>query len=100
MIIHPNTPPRLVAKLRKAGSLHKLADQIGVNISYVHKLIKDGVEPNDTTPKLREVRKRLCLKARKKARAEAKPLPEHRKWWNQQDKEVFIKQLYELNKEQ
>jgi hypothetical protein len=97
MTIHPNTPPRLAAKYKKAGSFHALAEQIKVNVSYVYDLIKDGIEPNDTTPKLREVRKRLFLKARKKARAARQSLPEHRRWWNRQDKDVIIKQLYELN---
>ena len=60
--VHPNTPPQLVKKFRKAGSFHKLADALEINVKYVYKLITEGLEPNDTTPRLREIRHRLGLR--------------------------------------
>lgn len=66
--IHPNTPTRLAAKYKKLKSYHAVAEDRRVNVFYVHDLIHDGKEPNDTTPKLREVRRRLFLSTRKKRR--------------------------------
>lgn len=70
--IHPNTPPRLVRRFHKAGSFHKLAEERRVNIRYVYELITQGIEPNDTTPKLREIRTRLYLR-KHKPRGKPKP---------------------------
>lgn len=102
--IHPNTPPKLAAKFKRAKSYHVLAEQIDVNVRYVFELIADGKEPNDTTPALREIRKKLHLSARKAHRRRAKPKeqPAHRKWWNEQGpagRDSIIKQTYELNKD-
>jgi len=102
--IHPNTPPKLAAKFKKAKSYHVLAEQIGVNVRYVFELLTDGKEPNDTTPGLREIRRKMFLSARRKNRQRAKPkpkqeLPAHRRWWMNQDQDNLIRQLYEINKD-
>jgi len=101
--IHPNTPPKLAARFKKAKSYHVLAEQIGVNVRYVFELLTDGKEPNDTTPKLREIRRKMFLSARRKNRkahrAKPKPMPAHRRWWDDQDKENLIRELYEINKD-
>jgi len=64
--IHPNAPPKLIKLLRKCGSFHKLADQIEVNVRWVHGLITKGSEPTDRTELGREIRKRLFLPRRKR----------------------------------
>jgi len=100
--IHPNTPPRLVKKFRKAGSYHKLADEIEVNVSYVFDLIAYGKEPNDTTPKLREIRHRLGLRKYKpRNKPKPTPAPKHLIWWNNQGKDkrhAIVKKIYEGRK--
>jgi len=102
--IHPNTPPKLAARFRKAKSYHVLAEQIGVNVRYVFELLTDGKEPNDTTPKLREIRRKMFLSARRKNRQRAKPKPKpaHRRWWKElgpTGQDSIILQTYELNKD-
>lgn len=99
--IHPNAPPRLVKAYRKAGSFHKLADEIEVNPKYVHELITKGKEPPDTTERGREIRHRLFLPRRKRRgqRKPRQPRPEHMRWWSKQDRDAWIKQLFELNKD-
>jgi hypothetical protein len=74
MNIHPNTPPKLVKKFQKAGSFHKLADEIEVNVKYVYELITQEREPTDRTPKSREIRHRLGLR-KYKPRNRTKPAP-------------------------
>jgi hypothetical protein len=106
MKIHPNTPPRLAKKYKELKSFHAVAEDRRVNVSYIHALIAEGKEPNDTTPKLREVRRRLFLSTRKKRRqadpaSPKPPMPVHRQWWMSLDKsqrENIIRQTYELNK--
>jgi len=100
MNIHPNTPPQLVKKFRKAGSFHKLADEIEVNVKYVYKLITAGEEPTDRTPKGREIRHRLGLKRRKPRgapRPKPEPAPKHLIWWNNISKEMrhaIVEKIY------
>ena len=99
LYIHPNTPPRLVKAYKRAGSYHKLADEIGVNVRFVYELITDGKEPNDTTPALREIRHRLGLKRRKPRAPKPKPppAPKHLIWWNNIGKEMrhlIVERLY------
>lgn len=101
-IIHPNTPPKLARAYKKAGSFHKLADEIEVNVAYVHELITKGEEPTDRTELGRETRARLFLpryRRKKGPRKPRQPKPEHLRWWLRQDREPIIKQLYDLNKE-
>jgi hypothetical protein len=99
--IHPNTPPKLVKKFKKAGSFHKLADEINVNVKYIHELITEGKEPNDTTPTLREVRHRLYLRKYKPRNRPKPPAPKHLIWWNNIGKEMrhFIVKLIYQRKE-
>lgn len=97
--IHPKTPPRLAAKFKKAGSYHRLADLLEINVRWVYKLIAHGIEPSDQTEYGRGLRAKLHLPRRKRKRKPPKPQPAHRSWWKKQDRETIIKQLYELNKE-
>lgn len=90
--IHENTPPKLKSAFRRAknrrGEGYKidvLSKQIGVNLYYLHQLIKNGIEPHDTTEKLRAVRVKMFLPAKKrKPKADRKPVPpkpNHIHWW-------------------
>jgi hypothetical protein len=82
MTIHPNTPPKLVKLLHKAGSFHKAAEAIGVNVYWVFKLVREGIEPTDQTPKGRETRHRLGLHKRKpRPKTPRPPRPDYIKWW-------------------
>jgi hypothetical protein len=78
MKIHPNAPPRLVKKFHNSGSFHKLADEIEVNVKWIHGLITQGIEPTDRTEKGRDIRARLYLPRRKrkpgKPRTKATPV--------------------------
>ena len=73
MSIHPNTPPKLVKLLHKAGSFHKTAEAIGVNVYWVYKLVREGKEPTDRTPKGRETRHRLGLHKYKQRHTQRRP---------------------------
>lgn len=103
--IHPNCPKKLAAAFHFARNtrgqgykIHILAEKLGVNVRYLHNMIAKGIEPNDTTEKLREVRVKMFLPAKKrKAKHERefdkaiekifKPTPEHVKWWKKLPKE-------------
>jgi hypothetical protein len=41
----PNVPRRLIREYRKQGAFHRLADALGVNVAYVHRLLVQGIEP-------------------------------------------------------
>lgn len=104
--IHPNAPPRLVKRYRKAGSFHKLADELEINVSYVHELITKGIEPTDRTAAGREIRKRLYLTKYKRKgstpRKPRQPRPEHMRWWKRQGpdgRDNLIRQLHDINKD-
>lgn len=101
--IHPNAPARLVKRFYKAGSFHKLADELKVNVRWVYELLTNGSEPTDRTAKGRDIRKRLYLPARKRRpRTEPQPRPDHLKWWQQlgaQARDLLIKQLHDINKD-
>jgi hypothetical protein len=71
---HPNAPRRLVQAFRNAGSFHKLASEIGVNIQIIHSLITRGIEPTDKTEKGREIRRKLYLTKFKKQAKPRQPL--------------------------
>ena len=97
--IHPNTPPKLVAKFKKCGYvMRKLADELGINMFYISQLITHGAEPTDKTQRGREIRVKLFLPRRvHKSKRSSKPMPDYLRWWKQQDRRAIIKQLYELN---
>lgn len=63
--IHPSTPSKLRTAYRKAtrnGVGYKmdiLARNLDINIRYIHDAIHNGKAPNDSTPKLQEIRKKL-----------------------------------------
>jgi hypothetical protein len=109
--IHPNCPRKLAAAFHFARNAHGegykirvLEQKLGVNFKYLVNMIRKGIEPNDTTEKLRAVRKAMFLPARKrKARTviaeKRETAPEHIKWWRKQPKslkESYIKDAYEF----
>lgn len=51
VFLHPNAPERLKRLYRALRSMHKIAAQLGVNVSYVHDLLRHGIEP--TNPRIR-----------------------------------------------
>lgn len=67
--IHPKTPPRLAREYKRAGSFHKLAEELRVNVGYVHNLIVHGKEPTDRTEKGRDTRAKLYLPRKRQKRA-------------------------------
>ena len=71
--IHPNTPRKLATAFHFARNhrgegfkIRVLEKKLGVNFKYLYKMIRKGIEPNDTTEKLRAVRKAMFLPARKR----------------------------------
>jgi hypothetical protein len=106
--IHPNCPKKLAAAFHFARNAHGhgykirvLEHNLGVNFKYLHLLIKKGIEPNDSTPKLQEIRVKMFLPAKKrKARTvptEKPAMPEHRAWWNTlkpKDRDEWIRSAY------
>ena len=106
--IHPSTPPKLRAAFHRAKNLRgegykldALAREIKVNIYYLYQMIKKGIEPNDTTEKLREVRVRMFLprKKRKPRQTTSRvPRPESIRWWwslPTETRQLIIQQLFE-----
>ena len=96
--IHPNCPPKLAAAFHFARNsrgegykIRVLEQKLEVNFKYLHRMIKQGIEPNDTTEKLRAVRVKMFLPARKrKPRASStdrkrEPISEHEQWWRKLD---------------
>jgi hypothetical protein len=108
--IHPNCPKKLAAAFHFARNahgegykIHVLAEKIGVNVRYLQYMIKKGIEPNDTTEKLREVRVKMFLPARKRKPRAARTstrgeVPAHRKWWRRLDsgsRDQYIRNTYD-----
>lgn len=96
--IHEKTPAKLRTAFRRAKNrrgegykLDILAKNLGVNIYYLYKLIKNGIEPNDTTEKLQEVRAKMFLPRHKrkphKERKPVLPMPNYLVWWRSLPKE-------------
>lgn len=82
---HPNTPPRLIKAIQRAGSERKFSKERGVNILYVSQLLKDGIEPTDKTEKGQAARVKLFL-PRKKPKPQVvktKPVPLTQEWWDE-----------------
>jgi len=86
--IHPNTPPKLVKLLRKCGSFHKAAEETRVNVWFIHKLVTQGKEPTDHTPKGREIRRRMFLPRYKRRNRARKPQTKEQKAIRQMVKET------------
>jgi len=108
-IIHPNCPKKLAAAYHFARNqrgegykIRVLEQKLGVNWKYLHRLIKLGIEPNDTTEKLRSIRKAMFLPARKRIPAKPRtiqPMPDYMAWWKKQSKgfrEQIIKNTYDM----
>lgn len=90
--IHPRTPPKLRAAFRAAKNLrgegykyHILAEQIGVNVGHLHKLIRRGIEPTDKTEKGQAARAAMFLPRHKRktrvVKKDKKRLPAFLYWW-------------------
>jgi len=98
--IHPNTPRKLAAAFHfarnKNGEGYKirvLEQTLGVNFKYLHRMINKGIEPNDTTVGLREIRVKMFLPMFKR-----KPWMS---WWRKTDPEVrdeWIRSAYNASK--
>ena len=91
--IHPRTPPKLKAAFRQVEyKYHDLVSKLKVNPRYLYDLIANGIEPNDTTKKLQEVRIKMFLprRKRKKATNPKTPVvvPNHIYWWRRLPKET------------
>jgi hypothetical protein len=110
--IHPATPRRLKTKFKRARwNFQTLAKALGVNVYYVHRLIRYGEEPTNAN-----IRKMLFLPrpAREHAGghphsgrhksdlsavpAQAEPLPPHIKWWrytlDKKNRNRIVERLY------
>ena len=101
LFIHPSTPPKLIREFRKARyKYHVLAKARGINVKYVHEMIKYGKEPTNAN-----IREKLFLPKKPRAERVKKPYiepPEHIKWWRSLTKEYrnsFIQITYELEGE-
>lgn len=104
--IHPATPSKLKTEFRRARyKFHTLAKALGINVRYVHDMIKYGKEP--TNPNIR-VKLFLTKKPRKPnpgATVRGKDIkpyiepPEEIKWWRSLKKDTrrsLIQNLYQL----
>ena len=94
--IHPATPPKLKTEFRRAKyNFHTLAKTIGVNVYYVHRLIRYGEQP--TNPNIRRM---LYLPKHQRSNTDKKsePLPPHIKWWrytlDKQARNTIVERLY------
>ena len=99
----PGIPPKLLEQFEQAGSYHKLANKLEINVSYVYNLLKKGIEPPDTTPRLRNIRRALHLPSHKRRpRRHKQPAPEHMKWWRSLGKgrqDQLIQQLHSIDED-
>ena len=99
----PGIPPKLQEQFEQAGSYHKLADRLEINVSYVYNLLKKGIEPADTTPRLRKIRRALHLPSHKRRPARHKqPAPDHMLWWRRLGKgrqDQLIQQLHNIDQD-
>ncbi len=84
-------PRKLQAAFKKAGGQRALARAIGVNPKYINDLFKDGIEPNDTTGKLRDIRKRMFLPKYRRDPARARPNPAQLPGWLRRRKKAIAK---------
>lgn len=94
--IHPKTPRRLAAAFRRATNghgegykIHVLAKTLGINVGYLHKLIKQGIEPPDSTEKGQAARAAMFLprKKRKPRKAQINPTMPSLAWWRKLPKD-------------
>jgi len=77
--IHPATPRRLKTKFKRARwNFQTLAKALGVNVYYVHRLIRYGEEPTNAN-----IRKMLYLPKHMRGtdKPTSQPLPDYEKWW-------------------
>jgi hypothetical protein len=85
--IHPATPSRLKTEFRRARyNFRTLAKALGVNVYYVHRLIRYGEEPaNENIRRMLYLPKHPRLSALPTPQAGAtqagEPLPDYEKWW-------------------
>jgi hypothetical protein len=96
-------PPKLQEQFKQAGSYHKLADKLEINVSYVYNLLKKGIEPPDTTLRLRKIRRALHLPSHKRRPGKHKQqAPDHMLWWHRLGKgrqDQLIQQLHNIDQD-
>lgn len=97
-----NIPPKLQKDFENAGGYHSLAKKLDINVSYVYNFLKKGIEPYDTTPKGRRIRRAMHLSSYKPRPGRRKqPAADHMKWWRRLGKgrqSQLIQQLYEIGR--
>jgi len=108
--IHPATPSKLITAFRNAQNrngqgwkINVLAARLHVNVGYLHKLIKHGIEPPDDTDKGQAARVAMFLPRHKRqTKRERTKLPEFMRWWRRIPKEIrhdiIIKEFTNNNK--
>ena len=94
--IHPATPRRLKTEFRRARwNFQTLAKARGVNVYYVHRLIRYGEEP--TNPNIRRMLF-LPRQPRSDIAKKSEPLPPHVKWWrytlDKENRNRIVERLY------
>jgi hypothetical protein len=98
LTFHPDAPKKLVRAFRRAGTYHATAEALGVNVRYVHDLLRHGVQPKNE-----EVRIRLFLPKHPhrapRPQQERRPDPEELRWWKRlpgSERHGLIKSLFEI----
>jgi hypothetical protein len=99
--IHPATPRRLKTEFKRARwNFQTLAKALGVNVYYVHRLIRYGEEPTNAN-----IRKMLYLPRHPRSdnTRKSQPLPPHVKWWrytlNKKNRNRIMERLYKHAKQ-
>ena len=93
--IHPATPRRLKTEFKRARwNFQALAKARGVNVYYVHRLIRYGEEPANPN-----IRRMLFLPRHPRgAGRKSQPLPPHVKWWrytlDKENRNRIVERLY------
>ena len=94
--IHPATPRRLKTEFRRARwNFQTLTKTLGVNVYYVHRLIRYGEQPTNAN-----IRKMLFLPKYQRSHTARKsePLPPHVKWWrytlDKKSRNRIVERLY------
>jgi hypothetical protein len=102
--IHPATPRRLKTEFKRARwNFQALAKALGVNVYYVHRLIRYGEEPaNPNIRRMLYLPKHTRLPTSTQAgganQPKREPLPPHVKWWrytlDKKNRNRIVERLY------
>lgn len=96
-----NAPRKLITRLRKCNwNQRELARQLGINVAYINKLVKHGIEPSNPDIRAALFLPRKPRKPRVVQSARA-PLPEHLQWWkklSKDEKDHYIQYVREKRK--